>query len=207
MVLPNEENNEETEILQNLQAAKRDTAHGGAALLSGLSESTVWSYAIQLLDGLAFLHSKNLMHRDLKPSNVLLADNYKRVVYTDFGLSREVASEEYAQTRTGTLQYMSPEQIQRRYNNKSDVWGVGCLVHAMCTGKVSTSEARVMFRDRAKPNFVTEILPKEMYGYSPALTEVMLLLLQVAYAERPTAQEALELCKQRAAEYHAANAS
>jgi serine/threonine protein kinase len=147
------------------------------------------------------------MHRDLKPSNVLLTDNYKRVLYTDFGLSREVASEEYAQTRTGTLQYMSPEQIQRRYNNKSDVWGVGCLVHAMCTGKVSTSEARVMFRDRAKPNFVTETLPKEMFGYSPALTEVMLLLLRVAYAERPTAQEALELCKQRAAEFRAAKAS
>jgi probable inactive protein kinase-like protein SgK071 len=188
--------------LRNANLQGRNQSAGGLRV-SGLSEGVVWQYTTQLLDALAFLHSKNLMHRDLKPSNVLLADNFKRVIYTDFGLSREVASEEYAQTRTGTLQYMSPEQIQRRYNNKSDVWGIGCLVHAMCTGKVSTSEARVMFRDRAKPNFATETLPKEMYGYSPALVEFMLLLLQVAYQERPTSAEALALCRQRAAEYEA----
>ena len=197
---------EEGTLFDVLITLRNANTHGRTATtrgprVSGLSESVVWNYTTQLLDSLAFLHSKNLMHRDLKPSNVLLADNFKRIILTDFGLSREVASEEYAQTRTGTLQYMSPEQIQRRYNNKSDVWGVGCLVHAMCTGKVSTSEARVMFRDRAKPNFVKEVLPQEMQGYSDQLVQFMLVLLQLAYQERPTSQEALVLCKKYSEEY------
>lgn len=166
----------------------------------GLDEPVVWSYTLQLLEAIAFLHSKSLMHRDLKPSNVLLADNHRRVLLTDFGLSRFVEAEEYAQTRTGTLQYMSPEQVQRRYNNKGDVWGVGCLLHAMCTAKVTTAEARIMFRDRAKPNFDQSVREEELVGYSDALVKFMLQLLSFRYQERPSAAEAVEMCKQCMAE-------
>jgi serine/threonine kinase-like domain-containing protein STKLD1 len=164
---------------------------------AGLDEPIVWEYTQQLLDAIAYLHSKSLMHRDLKPSNVLLADNHRRLLLTDFGLSRFVEADEYAQTRTGTLQYMSPEQVQRRYNNKGDVWGIGCLVHAMCTARVSTAEARIMFRDRVKPNFQAVMRQEEMAGYSHDLIDFMLLLLSYRYQDRPSAQEAADLCRKR----------
>lgn len=166
-------------------------------LSAGLDEQIVWEYTQQLLDAIAYLHSKSLMHRDLKPSNVLLADNHRRMLLTDFGLSRFVEADEYAQTRTGTLQYMSPEQVQRRYNNKGDVWGIGCLVHAMCTARVSTAEARIMFRDRVKPNFQSVMCHDEMVGYSLDLIEFMLLLLSYRYQERPSAQEAADICRKK----------
>ncbi|CUF86702.1 protein kinase, putative [Bodo saltans] len=164
---------------------------------AGLDEPIVWEYTQQLLDAIAYLHSKSLMHRDLKPSNVLLGDNHRRMLLTDFGLSRFVEADEYAQTRTGTLQYMSPEQVQRRYNNKGDVWGIGCLVHAMCTARVSTAEARIMFRDRIKPNFQSVMRQEEMSGYSQELIDFMLLLLSYRYQERPSAQEAADLCRKK----------
>jgi serine/threonine protein kinase len=183
------------DLLLTIRNANRQGRRERKAGAAGLDESLLWSYTQQLLDAIAFLHSKSLMHRDLKPSNVLLADNHKRLLLTDFGLSRFVEAHEYAQTRTGTLQYMSPEQVQRRYNNKGDVWGVGCLVHAMATAKVSTSEARIMFRDRAKPEFETLLRTDELRGYSAELIEFMLYLLSYRYQERPTAQEASDRCR------------
>lgn len=163
---------------------------------AGLDEELVWMYTQQLLDAIAYLHTKSLMHRDLKPSNVLLADNHRRLLLTDFGLSRFVEADEYAQTRTGTLQYMSPEQVQRRYNNKGDVWGIGCLMHAMCTSKVSTAEARIMFRDRPRPEFESVMRNDELKGYSSTLVDFMMVLLAYRYQDRPTAQEAAVMCRE-----------
>jgi hypothetical protein len=67
----------------------------------------------------------------------------------------------------------------------------------MCTAKVSNSEARVMFRDRQKANFESAILGSEVLGYSPHLIAFMLHLLTYNYQERPTAAEALKLCRER----------
>lgn len=70
------------------------------------------------------------MHRDLKPGNVFF-DGNGNVKLGDFGLSRMMGDESvYAYTHVGTPYYMSPEQISdQRYNEKSDIWSVGCVVY------------------------------------------------------------------------------
>ena len=160
---------------------------------SGLAERKIWLWTEQLLEALDFIHKRNIIHRDIKPSNVLISEAGD-IALTDFGLSRLIDGDEYAKTRTGTLQYMSPEQIQRRYNAKTDLWGVGCLIYAMCTAKVSNETAKMMFKERLRPDF-DEMIAKDCSSYTKGLVDFMLLLLTRSPTSRPSAEQSLEELK------------
>ena len=74
-----------------------------------------------------------VLHRDLKPANVFLDEN-QDVKLGDFGLARVLHHDtSFAKTFVGTPYYMSPEQMSKNlYNEKSDIWSLGCLVYEMC---------------------------------------------------------------------------
>jgi NIMA (never in mitosis gene a)-related kinase 2 len=62
-------------------------------------------------------------------------DKSLNVKLGDFGLSRTISDPEsaFAQTYVGTPYYMSPELVEdSRYNAKSDIWAVGCLIYELC---------------------------------------------------------------------------
>lgn len=91
----------------------------------------------QVAKGLAAAHSQGLIHRDVKPSNVLLDEGVERALLTDFGLAR--ATDDASLTRSGfhpgTPHYMSPEQVRgEAIDGRSDLFGLGCVLYAMCTG-------------------------------------------------------------------------
>lgn len=51
----------------------------------------------------------------------------------DFGLSKDMAGHMFTQTYVGTPLYMPPEILaENRYDTKSDIWSLGCLVYEMC---------------------------------------------------------------------------
>lgn len=92
----------------------------------------------QIAEGLAAAHKQGLVHRDIKPANILLENGIERVKITDFGLARSV--DDVALTRTGevpgTPQFMSPEQaLGQRVDHRSDLFSLGCVLYAMCTGR------------------------------------------------------------------------
>jgi serine/threonine protein kinase len=94
--------------------------------------------AMQTARGLEAAHAQGLVHRDVKPSNILLDGTVERAMLTDFGLARAV--DDASITRTGTLagtpQYMSPEQARGdNVDARSDLFGLGCVIYAMCTGR------------------------------------------------------------------------
>jgi hypothetical protein len=92
----------------------------------------------QLAEGLAAAHKHGLVHRDIKPANILLENGVERVKITDFGLARSVDNTDITRTGevSGTPQFMSPEQAQgQRVDHRSDLFSLGCVLYAMCTGR------------------------------------------------------------------------
>jgi len=83
------------------------------------------THPVQVLQGLAYLHTKKTIHRDIKPSNILLSRE-GIVKLADFGVSGELVGSN-AGTFTGTSFYMAPERItgETMYTIRSDVWSTG----------------------------------------------------------------------------------
>ena len=90
----------------------------------------------QIAAGLSAAHARNIVHRDIKPSNIIVTnDGTPRIV--DFGLARMVATPSATMTggTTGTLPYMSPEQILGEpVDRRCDVWALSILLVQLITG-------------------------------------------------------------------------
>lgn len=92
--------------------------------------------AIGILNGLEFLHSRQIIHRDIKPANILLQGEIPRL--TDFGLSRAVSGNSLSMSISinGTPYYMSPEAFNRKRNQQTDIWSFGVVLFKMVTGRL-----------------------------------------------------------------------
>ena len=150
-------------------------------------------FTVQICQLLAHLHSLNppIVHRDIKPENILLSDNKKRIVVTDFGLARKVENI-YMSTRAGSLHYVAPECWKRHYTAAIDMWSVGCIIYAACTKRVTSDTARVMFSDAKEAGF-RRAIRHDLRRYSALLQAVVLGLLQVDPTARLSSSAVLKL--------------
>ena len=99
-----------------------------------IKRDIVYHIILDICNGIKDIHKNNLIHRDLKPANIFLKADMK-VKIGDFGISKQLQStKEYAKTHVGTYLYMAPEIIKaEQYNNKVDIWALGCIIHELCT--------------------------------------------------------------------------
>uniref|UniRef100_A0A803XP59 non-specific serine/threonine protein kinase n=1 Tax=Meleagris gallopavo TaxID=9103 RepID=A0A803XP59_MELGA len=98
------------------------------------SEDTILCWFVQMCLGVKHIHDKRVLHRDIKSKNVFLTQNGK-VKLGDFGSARLLAHPmSYACTYVGTPYYVPPEIWESMpYNNKSDIWSLGCILYELCT--------------------------------------------------------------------------
>ena len=95
-------------------------------------ESIIWSYAIQMIEGLKALHDMKIMHRDLKSANIFLVRENHQCKLGDMNVSK-VIKEKFLSTQTGTPYYASPEVWNDNpYSYKSDLWSIGCVIYELC---------------------------------------------------------------------------
>jgi serine/threonine protein kinase/Tol biopolymer transport system component len=137
----------------------------GTPLRGPLPLEKAIEYAGQILDALDAAHAKGITHRDLKPANILVTKQGIKLL--DFGLAKQQspvlteadATVTQALTRdgqiAGTLQYMSPEQLQgKEINARSDLFSFGCVLYEMLTGKRA-------FEGQSTASVIAAILERE----------------------------------------------
>ena len=113
----------------------------GKTLRALLNERDLsWAEAVdigaQVASALAAAHERDVVHRDLKPENVMvLEDGTTKVM--DFGIAKVLEHAQGKSTQSlGTLQYMSPEQIDAGpIDGRTDLYALGLLLYEMLTGK------------------------------------------------------------------------
>ena len=97
------------------------------------TENLIWSYSIQMIEGLKALHDKKIMHRDLKSANIFLVKDKHQCKLGDMNVSK-VIKDKVLLTQTGTPYYASPEVWNDKpYSYKSDLWSIGCVIYELCS--------------------------------------------------------------------------
>lgn len=101
-----------------------------------ISEQIATLYLEQLLDGLGYMHGKNILHLDLKPENMMLVrPGSKRIKIIDYGLARKYNPGQKLQVMQGTPEFAAPEVIAYEgVTPATDVWAVGVITYVVLSG-------------------------------------------------------------------------
>ncbi|KAG1140180.1 hypothetical protein G6F37_010448 [Rhizopus arrhizus] len=92
----------------------------------------------QMLEGLAYLHSQDIVHRDIKPENLLFKtpEEDSELLITDFGLSKLLKDHnQVLTTACGTPGYVAPEVLLATgHGTPVDIWSVGVIMYTLLSG-------------------------------------------------------------------------
>jgi len=103
-----------------------------------LSLKKIIEIAGQIGEGLSKAHQSGIVHRDINPKNILIGSD-GRVKILDFGLAKLIDRSKLTNETTtmGTLNYMSPEQIQSSdVDYRTDIFAFGIMLYEMITGQL-----------------------------------------------------------------------
>jgi eukaryotic-like serine/threonine-protein kinase len=145
--------------------------------------------AMAIAEGLAAAHAQQpaIVHRDLKPENVMLSDG-GTVKVTDFGVAKVLAAAHATNTQSvGTLQYMSPEQIDARaIDARSDLYALGLVLYECLSGAAPfrSSSPRELLNQQCTQ--AAPELPEEVRSTLPAgIEQVLFRMLEKSPDARP----------------------
>lgn len=167
-------------------------------------EPLIKNFVRQILAGLSYLHSRDIIHRDIKGANILV-DNKGGIKISDFGISKRVEASAMLGTSAvsggrghlhrpslqGSVYWMAPEVVrQTAHTMKADIWSLGCLVVEMFIGAhpfPDCSQLQAIFaigNNQARPP-APEHASKEACAFLDVTFEIN-------YEKRPSADELLE---------------
>lgn len=102
-----------------------------------LNESQAAGFMKQILAAVVYLHSNKIIHRDLKLENMLLETQFStRLKLIDFGAATNFTPGKPLGFRIGTVNYIAPEVLKKKYTEKCDVWSCGVLMYVLVSGRL-----------------------------------------------------------------------
>lgn len=140
-----------------------------------LAYSVIRRIARDVLSGLSFLHSQQVIHRDIKPSNILLSrDGTVRIA--DFGLVKQ-AYETGSGCFRGTLAYASPESLQGYgLTERADLYSLGLILYELVSGSLPYREdeprKRLVEMGRERVATLPEATPSDLVTLIEGLIEI-----------------------------------
>ena len=143
----------------------------------------------QILSGIEYCHSLNIVHRDIKMENILVDENLD-VKIIDFGFGICSSPTQRLKVFCGTPSYMAPEIISKKeyLGLPTDIWSLGVLLFAMIYGHFPFrgGSERELFKAIEKGNL---IYPP---GGSPEIKSLISKMLQTNPIRRPTATQVIK---------------
>ena len=143
----------------------------------------IWNIFYQCISGLNYLHSKDIVHRDIKPANIFMTKN-KIIKIGDFGVSALVKEKKellkkirkLGYTVVGSSGYMAPEILkQRKYNEKVDIFSMGCVFYKICCLKDYLKEDKYIEGNELKTKIILNEIPT---NYDTSLMNVIRLMVE-----------------------------
>jgi len=162
-----------------------------AARKTSFSERAVWSFFLQLVKGIKYLHDHGILHRDLKAANIFI-DGEGCLKIGDFGISKILRpGSMYAMDQIGSPYYVSPEMWRKQpYDTKSDLWAIGCFLFELIALHPPFQAANMEELSKKIMRGVSEPLPTST---SPDLQRLVRRLLTLEPKARPDIDELLSL--------------
>ena len=155
-----------------------------------ISQDEIILILLEICKGLKEIHKRNIIHRDLKPENIFIDKDFK-IKIGDFGIYKQLNKpKEYATSFQGTSNYLAPEILNKRYNNKVDIWALGCIIYELCTLEFCFDNHIALVNQTLNKEVEKKIDKKY---YSSELQELINLLLKKNYKERPDIEKVYDM--------------
>ena len=161
-----------------------------------IPEEMLWNIFLQCMEGLCYIHHKNIIHRDIKPKNIFI-DNNMIIKIGDFGVSalkfennnvslnltkEQILKMQCHGTVVGTYPYMAKEMLENKYyGQKLDVYSMGVSFYEM-----------VHFETPQK-NQNGKLLINKNNNYSQELLDIIYLMLEEDQIKRKTSKEIYDM--------------
>src|SRR5215472_3093680 len=178
------------QLVMALEFLEGETLRSALNLRGSLGWQEAVDVVVKIADALAVAHSQEppIIHRDLKPENVMLTGAERNVKVMDFGIAKVLEAAHATNTQSiGTLQYMSPEQIDAKtIDPRSDLYSLGLIFYEMLAGSPPFHSAS----PRELLNMQCTADPPELSddaraGIPRGVEELLFDLLEKAAADRP----------------------
>lgn len=154
------------------------------------------------LNGIKYLHSKNIIHRDIKPENILVTKNSVAKLI-DFGISRafeKLNNDELKTKRVGTAYFMAPDVLTGKYDSSIDCYSFSIVMWcvAICNFRPYANKSNytttIELKVASSPNFRPSILPEFHNSRIPQwYIDLMKKNWSANPKERNTAQELFDI--------------
>ena len=170
-----------------------------------LEESDAKDIYYQIVKGMNYLHTNNIIHRDLKLENIIL-DDKKRIKIIDFGFGTITTNDDYSNFFCGTPSYMPPEIVGKKdyigminkiyiyiniilLGSYADIWTLGILLYYLICGFFP-------FRGLNEKDLYKKILKGQFTmpdTISTNASKLLKLVLKTDPKVRPSCEEVIKL--------------
>ena len=155
----------------------------------------------QVLSGIAYLHTNNIVHRDLKLENILITeietnkktnDRYFWIKIIDFGTAKFFDKNKKEKSVVGSSYYIAPEVLKKSYNEKCDTWSIGVILYMLIVGRApfDGSDDEEIINNIKKGKYNSQ--HKKLLESSEEVQDLVKNLLQIDVKKRFSAIEALK---------------
>ena len=136
----------------------------------------------ELLDAMAYFHSKQIIHRDIKPSNILITNNGNNVKIIDFGLSD---ADDYLilKQAAGTKKYAAPEQLipNNLIDCRSDIYSLGIILRNNFPKSYRKIADKCAQQDREKRFSSADEIKKALKNRKRKITNIISLIVFILF--------------------------